>query len=169
MIPLCLVLGDSTAVGTADALAAEGMRCAVHARSGAPSIETVRTWRSGAFSDRTLIALGSNDALNPKLSANLELLRRRVSASHVTWLAPYHPRAAAIVTAIADQFGDTVVYLGRFSSNDGIHPKSYRTVASALRWDTRAHRPYHDPIVRPRRAATPNAPPVVREAVVISF
>ena len=169
MIPLCLVLGDSTAVGTADALAAEGMRCAVHARSGAPSTETVRTWRSGAFSGRTLIALGSNDALNPKLSANLELLRRRLSASHVTWLAPYHPRAAAIVTAIADKFGDTVVYLGRFSSNDGIHPKSYRTVASALRWDTQAHRPYDNAIIRPRHTATPSAPPVVRAAVVISF
>lgn len=167
MIPLCLVLGDSTAVGTADALAAEGMRCAVHARSGAPSIETVRTWRSGAFSGRTLIALGSNDALNPKLSANLELLRRRLSASHVTWLAPYHPRAAAIVTAIADKFGDTVVYLG--PSNDGIHPKSYRTVASALRWDTQAHRPYDNAIIRPRHTATPSAPPVVRAAVVISF
>lgn len=169
MISLCLVLGDSTAVGTADALAASGMRCAVHARSGAPSIETVRTWRSGAFSDRTLIALGSNDALNPKLSANLELLRRRVSASHVTWLAPYHPRAAAIVTAIADQFGDTVVYLGRFSSNDGIHPKSYRTVASALRWHTQGRQSYNDATVGTRHTAAPKAPPVAREAVVISF
>ena len=80
VIPLCLVLGDSTAVGTAEALAAQGVRCAVHAHEGAPSIETVKTWHSGSVSDRALVALGTNDALNPDLARNLQVLRRRVTA-----------------------------------------------------------------------------------------
>jgi len=76
MIPLCLVLGDSTAIGTADALAAAGMRCAVHARSGAPSIETVRTWRSGALNDRTLIALGSTHRrIRPRVEEMVAIFR----------------------------------------------------------------------------------------------
>ena len=169
MIPLCLVLGDSTAVGTAQALAAQGMGCTVHARKGAPSIETVKTWHSGAFTDRALIALGSNDALNPELTANLQLLRRRVTANQVTWLAPYHPRAAAIVAAVAAKFGDSVVQLGRFSSNDRIHPKSYRTVALALHWQTPASRPYRYESVRLSPAPTAEAAPVIRQAVVMTF
>ncbi|MDJ0277651.1 hypothetical protein QLH51_12675 [Sphingomonas sp. 2R-10] len=169
MIPLCLILGDSTAVGTADALAAQGMRCAVHAREGAPSIETVKTWHSGSFSDRALIALGSNDALNPDLAGNLQLLRQRVSARRVTWLAPYHRRAAAIVSAIAEQFGDSVVHLGRFSSADGIHPKSYRTVASALQWQTPAPLPYRYATARSSPAPVPKAEQAIRRAVVMTF
>ncbi len=65
MLPLCLILGDSTGVGTADALAALGLRCEVHARVSAPSSETVQTWRGGRPVDRALIALGSNDATSP--------------------------------------------------------------------------------------------------------
>lgn len=169
MIPFCLVLGDSTAVGTAEALASQGMRCAVHAREGAPSIETVKTWHSGSFSDRALIALGSNDALNPELAGNLQLLRRRVAANRVTWLAPYHPRAAAIVTAIAGQFGDSVVHLGRFSSNDGVHPKSYRTVAAALQWQTPAPLPYRYDTTRSPPLIVAKPAPAIRQAVVMTF
>jgi len=169
VIPFCLVLGDSTAVGTAEALAAQGMRCAVHAREGAPSIETVKTWHSGSVSDRALVALGSNDALNPNLASNLQLLRRRVTANQVTWLAPYHPRAAAIVAAIAEQIGDTVVQLGRFSSNDGIHPKSYRAVATALRWQTPAPLPYRYATSRSSPPSAARLASVIRQAVVMTF
>ena len=42
MIPFCLILGDSTAIGTAQALAAQGIRCEVHARVGAGSAEIER-------------------------------------------------------------------------------------------------------------------------------
>lgn len=52
MIPLCLIIGDSTALGTANALAAQGIRCAVHARVGAPSGDSVKTFRSPVGGDR---------------------------------------------------------------------------------------------------------------------
>lgn len=169
MIPLCLVLGDSTAVGTAQALASQGVQCAVHAREGAPSIETVKTWHSGSFTERALIALGSNDALNPKLASNLRLLRGRVSATRVTWLAPYHSRAAQIVAEVAAEFGDDVVHLGRFSSKDRVHPRSYRVVASALQWQMPSSIPDRYRTARSAPIPVPQAPASIRQAVVMTF
>ena len=101
MIPFCLIVGDSTGVGTADALAAQGIRCEVHARVGAPSAEPLQTWRGGSPAGVALIALGSNDPANPALARNLLAVRRRVSASRVTWLAPYNPEAGRVVVSLA--------------------------------------------------------------------
>jgi hypothetical protein len=168
MIPLCLILGDSTGVGTAGALAAQGVRCEVHAREGAPSSETLRTYQGGSPADVALIALGSNDASNPQLAANLLALRRRVPAARVTWLAPRDGTASGVVTTIARAFGDAVLPLAAFASRDGVHPVSYRPIAGALGWVPRNG-------VRPVvRAASP-LPPVAapqfpdRRVVVLSF
>ncbi len=170
MLPLCLILGDSTGVGTADALAAQGLRCEVHARVSAPSSETVQTWRGGRPVDRALIALGSNDATSPKLARNLLTLRRRVLAGRVTWLAPYHPGAAQVVTAIARSFGDDVVQLASYGSRDRIHPNSYLSVAVSLGWsDMGSSMPLlaRRPSPQPPRATFTASP--IRQAVVLSF
>ena len=113
MIPFCLILGDSTAVGTAQALAAQGIRCEVHARVGAGSAEIERRVRGASAATVALIALGSNDAASPALPTNLLALRRRTTAVKVAWLAPYDLRASSIVTSIAARFGDTVIPLER--------------------------------------------------------
>jgi hypothetical protein len=130
MIPFCLILGDSTAVGTAQALAAQGIRCEVHARVGAGSAEIERRVRGASAATVALIALGSNDAASPALPTNLLALRRRTTAVKVAWLAPYDLRASSIVTSIAARFGDTVIPLRAQPSRDGIHPVSYRPVAA---------------------------------------
>jgi len=170
MLPLCLILGDSTGVGTANALAAQGVRCEVHARVNARSSETVQTWRGGRPVDRALIALGSNDATSPKLVQNLLTLRRRVLADRVTWLAPYHPGAAQAVTALARSFGDDVVQLASYGSRDRVHPNSYSSIAVSLGWSGMGS---PAPVIVHRRslslpAATFAAPPI-RKAVVLSF
>jgi hypothetical protein len=66
MLPLCLILGDSTVVGTPGALAAEGICCEAHAPEGAPSSETLWTYQGGLLADVVLMALGSKDASNPQ-------------------------------------------------------------------------------------------------------
>ncbi len=43
MIPFCLILGDSTAVGTAAALAMSGIQCEMRARVGASSSDALRS------------------------------------------------------------------------------------------------------------------------------
>ena len=156
MIPFCLILGDSTAVGTAQALAAQGIRCEVHARVGAGSAEIERRVRGASAATVALIALGSNDAASPALPTNLLALRRRTTAVKVAWLAPYDLRASSIVTSIAARFGDTVIPLRAQPSRDGIHPVSYRPVAKSLRWGAAA----------PVRAAVAPAP-IARATVLM--
>lgn len=170
MLPLCLILGDSTGVGTASALAAQGLRCEVHARVSAPSSETVQTWRGGRPVDRALIALGSNDATSPSLARNLLTLRRRVLAGRVTWLAPYHPGAAQVVTALARSFGDEVVQLANYGSKDRVHPNSYTSIAVSLGWSGMGA----PTAVTMRRPSLPpprstEAASAIRQAVVLSF
>ena len=168
MIPLCLILGDSTGVGTAGALAAQGIRCEVHAREGAPSSETLRTYQGGSPADVAMIALGSNDASNPQLAANLLALRRRVPAARVTWLAPYDATASGIVRTIARAFGDAVLPLAAFSSRDGVHPISYRPIAGALGWVRINSARSIAPAASPLPAVAPPQP-AYRQAVVLSF
>lgn len=134
MFPLCLILGDSTGVGTAAALAAVGVRCEMHARVGASSTEALRTWTGGRPVPLALIALGSNDPTNPALAKNLVELRRRTVAARVTWLAPYHPAAARVVVGLARAFGDDVVSLAYLPSRDRVHPSSYKQIALSLGW-----------------------------------
>jgi len=167
MLPLCLILGDSTAVGTADALVSQGLRCAVHARVGASSSEMLRTFSGNAPVERAVIGLGSNDARDPRLLRNLVTLRQRLSAIRVTWLAPYDPAAADATIAVARAFGDNVVRLDNIGSRDRVHPVSYRQVASTLRWSD-----LPVAVTRQRVAqslASKPIAPAVRQAVVLRF
>jgi len=134
MIPLCLIIGDSTGVGTAGALAARGIRCEVHARVGASSSDVARMWRGSAPAAHALLAIGSNDPMNPSLARNLVTVRRRTTAARVTWLLPYHPSAARVVATVAASFGDQVVPLSFQATADQIHPRSYGSVAVSLGW-----------------------------------
>lgn len=169
--PACIVIGDSIAVGTAGALASEGLRCEVHARVGASSAEMLRTFTDGALRERAVIALGSNDAGNPNLLRNLVALRQRVRAARVTWVTPYAPAAARISAAIARSFGDEIVHLTAIDSRDGIHPVSYRSVALSL---SSSPRYGEDRVAVARQPRTVSPAPVaaarpVRQAVVMTF
>ena len=165
--PVCIVIGDSIAVGTAGALASEGLRCEVHARVGASSAEMLRTFTDGGHRARAVIALGSNDAGNPNLLRNLVALRQRVRATRVAWVTPYAPAAARISAAIARSFGDEIDHLAAIDTRDGIHPASYRSVALSLSPSPR----YGGVVVarQPRAVAPAPAARPVRQAVVMTF
>ena len=134
VIPLCLIVGDSTGVGTASALAAQGIRCELHARVGVTSAEVARTWKGSPPVARALLAIGSNDPTSPSLTRNLVSVRQRIRAARVTWLLPYNAFAARVVTTVATSFGDQIVPLSFQPSTDRVHPRSYRPVAASLGW-----------------------------------
>ena len=171
MIPFCLIVGDSTGLGAANALAAQGLRCEVHARIGAPSAEPLQQLRGSSPAAVALIALGSNDPGNPALARNLLAVRRRVSAARVTWLAPYDPGAARIVVALARALGDDVLPLSAFASRDRLHPASYRQVATSLGWTGIgfARSVPIGAVTLARPAAMPRPAVPIRQAVVLSF
>ncbi len=163
MIPFCLILGDSTAVGTAAALAMSGIQCEMRARVGASSSDALRFSPETLSASFVVIALGSNDPRSPKLLQNLDTIRRRTAASRVVWIAPYNPAASAIVRTVAVTFGDTVVHLNAFRTQDGIHPVSYSSVARMVS----APRPTQRSLGA--RSISPSAQRLVRQAVVVTF
>lgn len=167
MIPLCLILGDSTAVGTAAALAERGMRCEIHARVGAHSDTIAREWQGGDATPVALIALGSNDAGDPMLGRTLAVLRGRMRARRVIWLAPYRASAALAVSTVATRFGDTVLALAALPTRDGIHPASYRPIATMLGWQSLFG--HGDQASAPIQPSAPSLPsrPIIRRAVVL--
>lgn len=163
MIPLCLILGDSTAVGTAAALAVLGIQCETRARVGASSSDALSFATKSLPDGLVVIALGSNDPRNPKLLQNLEAIRRRTASRRVVWVAPYHPAASAIVRTVAVTFGDIVVDLNSFRTQDGVHPVSYRSVARMVGLARPTFRSTGDQL------APSGAQRAVREAAVITF
>lgn len=169
MIPVCLIVGDSIGIGAAVPLAASGARCAVYARVGASSGETVRTFHGHAGVEHAIISLGSNDAESPNLERNLIVVRQRIAARRVTWIVPYHPRASRVVAILARSFGDGIVDLGRFTSTDGIHPVRYSDVAKSLNW--RPAPPQIEPQVVVRASSTlrPALKASIRQATVLRF
>ncbi len=168
-MPLCLLLGDSTAVGTAGALALQGVRCEVHAHVGAHSSELARDWQGGTTPAVAVIALGSNDVGDPRLEHSLIVVRARTRAPRVTWLVPYERSAALIVTKVAAQFGDRVVPLAQEPTRDGVHPISYRPIARLLGW--KLFSGIRKDVSAETRGAWPPEPPSVpvRRAVVLQM
>lgn len=126
MIPFCLILGDSTGVGTAGALARDGIRCEIHAHVGARSSGVLEEWQGRITPAVALIALGSNDVGDPRLERQLTALRARTRAPSVTWLAPYNRTAASIVTRVALRFGDKVIPLAQCEK-----PREMRLMATS--------------------------------------
>ena len=113
-----ICLGDSIAVG---------LQCSTtYAQVGIGSDAAVARWRCG---NADVISLGSNDPLNPRLEANLRRLRAGCTG-RVTWILPRHPRASAIVRAVAASYRDVVVSF--VPGADGVHPRSYGELRASL-------------------------------------
>lgn len=130
----CLFLGDSTALGAAQAYnRGAPTPCTVQARVGAGSAE-VAGWQTPAVPIGTaVLGIGSNDPASPALGGNLARARRRLHASRIIWLLPYDRGAAATVERVATLFGDYVLDLAELPSRDRLHPRTYRGLAIALR------------------------------------
>lgn len=129
----CLVLGDSHAVATADALrAALGNRCAVVAQSRIPSSTILDRTPVDPYQD-AVISAGANDADNPRLADNLNAIRYRLRSARVVWLLPYDRRASSVIEDVAKRWGDLVIDLAWARSRpDRIHCQSYRWVARSI-------------------------------------
>lgn len=133
----CLILGDSIAVGTAQARP----ECVAYAKGG------INSWQwNKANSNKTLaagtviISLGSNDHRYIKTRHELEQLRARVHAGKVYWILPHGNLKASgvdileiqqIIEDIANQHNDWIIKIPEVSK-DGIHPtgKGYRKIGA---------------------------------------
>ncbi len=117
----CAVIGDSISLGVSPVLP-----CAVNAKGGIPSGAVI------ARVDPTVVnvvSAGSNDPRNHNLASNLLQIRQR--AKSVIWIVPVHSRAARLVRAAAKGAADPVVTFK--PGRDGVHPRSYRALADAIR------------------------------------
>jgi hypothetical protein len=159
----CLIIGDSTGVGTAAALAAQDIRCEVRAQVGVSSAPALARQAGATAASHVLVAVGSNDPTNPSLRSNLLRLRRQLAKPRVTWLAPYSPIAAEAVRSVSVTYGDAVIPLAGFASRDRIHPTNYAPVAHAIGWQSPQARQV------PTVAAAKRAKVPQRRAVVLSF
>ena len=123
----CLIIGDSIAVGVGSV----SPKCETIAKVGINSKNFVVSYKYIPSAKTTVISLGSNDG-NADFSKYLTNLRSKVSGKVVWILSANNTKAREIVLKIARQNGDSVVYLSQFKSADGIHPKSYSSVASKV-------------------------------------
>lgn len=123
MLSDCTAAGDSIALGVGQA-----MGCKIQAKVGASSA-LIATY--SVDGNLCILSDGSNDPTNPRLRANVERFRRKVTCSRVVWILPVHKRARAIVRAVAAKWGDPVVSF--VPGRDGVHPRSYQSVARSLR------------------------------------
>jgi hypothetical protein len=120
----CLIIGDSIAVGVGSV----SPQCETIAKIGINSKNFVVSYKYIPSAKTTIISLGSNDG-NTDFSKYLKSLRNGISGKVIWILSANNEKARVITLNIARQNGDSVVYLSKFKSHDGIHPKSYSALA----------------------------------------
>ena len=123
----CLIIGDSIAVGTAQARP----ECVSYARGGWNSWQWNKEYITRDLSARTvIISLGSNDHKGVKTKSELIKLRKNIEADRVYWVMPaIKPNIQEIVEEVANEHGDWIVKIPHLSS-DGVHPtgKGYKKI-----------------------------------------
>ena len=121
----CLILGDSIAVGTAQARP----ECVAYARVGINSRQWNQDYSSNDLSARTVvISLGSNDYQGIDTHAELLKLRKKIDSKKVYWIMPaIKPEVQTLVEEVANMYGDWIVTIPSLGA-DGIHPtaKGYK-------------------------------------------
>lgn len=122
----CLVLGDSIAVGIGSV-----SPCQTIAKVGINSKNFVVHHSYIPKANTTIISLGSNDG-NANFSKYLKQLRKKIDGKVVWILSNNNAKARNIALNIALQYKDNIVYLSSYASADGVHPKSYSSVAKGI-------------------------------------
>ena len=122
----CLILGDSIAVGTAQARP----ECVAYATSGINTTQFNQKYPQKFAGRIVVISLGSNDHMYIKTEKELFNLRERVQAEKVYWILPAGNaktseipvvRIQEYVESIAEMYGDWIIRIPSLSK-DGIHP-----------------------------------------------
>lgn len=116
----CLIVGDSIAVGTAQART----ECVSYSQGGINS----RSWLNKNIGNTPLqaktviISLGSNDHKYVKTESELRVIRTLTKADRVFWILPaIKPDIQEVVKQIAAENGDIILPITRLQK-DGIHP-----------------------------------------------
>ncbi len=115
----CFILGDSIAVGVGQARP----ECRTEATVGITSDRFLQAMASPLGSEAVVISLGVNDGPDVTTEANLQRLRRNLTAARVVWLIPgANPKARQAVRDVAAAWRDDVVDVAPLVGPDGIHP-----------------------------------------------
>jgi lysophospholipase L1-like esterase len=126
----CLILGDSIAVGTAQARP----ECVRYSKGGINSYNWLNknVGKSPYVAKTVIISLGANDHKGVKTEAELRNIRQLTNADRVYWIDPGQDRkpiAHDAIVRIAKEYGDIILPRPRgHMSADGIHPtgKGYK-------------------------------------------
>lgn len=134
----CLIVGDSIAVGTAQARP----ECMSYSKSGWNSWNWNKDYLAKAASQpaRTvIISLGANDHRGIKTEQELRKMREAVKGDRVFWISPGKERKPIpqdAIERIAREYGDTIISRPEaHMSKDGVHPtgRGYRVLADQTR------------------------------------
>ena len=134
----CLILGDSIAVGTAQARP----ECVAYAKTSLNSSQFNKKYPQPFNGKVVVISLGSNDHKYIKTEKELFKLRERVQAETVYWILPAGNaktseipvvRTQEHVESIAEMYGDWIIRIPSLSK-DGIHPtaKGYERIGEIV-------------------------------------
>lgn len=129
----CLILGDSIAVGVAEARP----ECAHIAKGGINSKDFLNANRVSFNANTVIISLGANDFYENEIDTekNLNELRSNIFSQRVFWILPMQhlrPKQFEIVLNVANNHKDAIIYRPLFHiTNDGIHPNEtgYKIIA----------------------------------------
>jgi lysophospholipase L1-like esterase len=129
----CLILGDSIAVGTAQARP----ECVSYSKGGINSYDWVNknVGKSPYIAKHVIISLGSNDHRGVKTESELNTIRQLTKADRVYWILPaIKPEVQEIVRRIAVENGDVILPIKDLST-DRVHPttKGYKQLADATK------------------------------------
>ena len=127
----CLILGDSIAVGTAQARP----ECVSYSKGGINSYAWLNknVGKSPYVAKHVIISLGSNDHKGVKTESELRNIRELTKADRVYWILPaIKPNIQEIVRQVAAENGDVVLPITRLQK-DGVHPSwaGYKELADA--------------------------------------
>jgi hypothetical protein len=122
----CAAIGDSIAVGVAQVTKCRDL--AAIGRTAFQQAAIVKELKTGL----AVISLGSNMPTDPNLYVDMRYIRTKVKADRVVWIVPYHRQAAEAVRRVAWLYGDGVVELSDFKSNDRVHPANYPALAKKV-------------------------------------
>ena len=127
----CLILGDSIAVGTAQARP----ECVSYSKGGINSYDWLNknVGKSPYVAKHVIISLGSNDHKGVKTESELRNIRELTKADRVYWILPaIKPNIQEIVRRIAVENGDVILPIKDLST-DKVHPtgKGYKQLADA--------------------------------------
>jgi lysophospholipase L1-like esterase len=127
----CLILGDSIAVGTAQARP----ECVSLSKGGINSYDWLNknVSKSPYIAKHVIISLGSNDHKGVKTESELNTIRQLTKADRVYWILPaIKPDIQEMVRRIAVENGDVILPIKDLSS-DRVHPTAngYKQLAEA--------------------------------------